>query len=47
MQLRDKKILNKINTIPLIVLLAFGGNALINGLTSTCTVSTVFADYLN
>ena len=47
MQLKDKKLLNKINTTPLLILLVFGVNALINGLTSTCTVSTVFMDYLN
>jgi len=47
MQLKNKKLLNKINTTPLLILLVFGVNALINGLTSTCTVSTVFMDYLN
>lgn len=47
MQIRNKKLSNKVNTVPLIILLAFGGNALINGLTSTCTVSNVFIDYLN
>lgn len=35
------------NRIPLIILLIFGFNALINGLTSTCTVSDIFVDYLN
>lgn len=35
------------NTIPLIILLLLGVNALFNGLTSTCTVSEVFVDYLN
>jgi dolichyl-phosphate-mannose--protein O-mannosyl transferase len=41
--------LNKINSssIPLIILLFFGFNALINGLTSTCTISDIFVDYLN
>lgn len=47
MQLKNKKLLSKINVVPLIILLLFGTNALINGLTSTCTVSTVFMNYLN
>lgn len=33
--------------IPLIILLIFGLNALINGLTSTCTISEIFVDNLN
>lgn len=47
MELRNKKLLNKINSLPLIILLAFGMNALINGLTSTCTVSMLLENYLN
>lgn len=37
----------KPSKIPLIILLFFGTNGLINGLTSTCTISNVFIDYLN
>ena len=37
----------KINTIPIIILLLFGLMALINGLTSTCTLSDVLINYLN
>lgn len=37
----------KINKIPLIVLLFFGFNALINGLTSTCTVAKILENKLN
>ena len=47
MELRNKKVLNKINSLPLLILLAFGMNALINGLTSTCTVSMLLENYLN
>jgi hypothetical protein len=36
-----------INIIPLIILLFFGFNALVNGLTSTCSISEIFVDYLN
>ena len=43
-QIRKSK---KINKIPLIILLFFGINALINGLTSTCTMSIILKDYLN
>jgi hypothetical protein len=46
-QVRKEKILNKINTLPLIVLMAFGSMALYNGLTSTCSISILFEDYLN
>lgn len=38
---------NKINKIPLIILLLFGLMALINGLTSTCSVSLILQNYLN
>jgi hypothetical protein len=37
----------KINKIPLIILMLFGLMALINGLTSTCTLSFLLKDYLN
>ena len=47
MQLRKEKLLNKMNTLPLIILAAFGSMALYNGLTSTCSISTIFEDYLN
>ena len=46
-QLRKEKFLNKINTLPLIVLAGFGGMALYNGLTSTCSISILLEDYLN
>lgn len=44
LQLKDRK---NINTIPLIILLAFGLMALINGLTATCTMSLLLRDYIN
>lgn len=37
----------RINMIPLIILIIFGLMALINGLTSTCTLSEIFKNYLN
>jgi hypothetical protein len=46
-QLMEKKILKKINILPLIILVAFGTMALYNGLTSTCSISMLLADYLN
>jgi len=46
-QLMRGKLLNKINIIPLIVLVAFGCMALYNGLTSTCSISILLEDYLN
>jgi hypothetical protein len=46
-QLRKEKLLNKNFVLPLIVLLAFGSMALYNGLTSTCSISILFEDYLN
>jgi rhodanese-related sulfurtransferase len=46
-QVRKEKLLNKINTLPLIVLMAFGSMALYNGLTSTCSISILLEDYLN
>jgi len=35
------------NVIPLIILIIFGLMAIINGLTSTCTLSIILQDYLN
>jgi rhodanese-related sulfurtransferase len=46
-QLRNAKLLNKINGIPLIILVLFGSMALYNGLTSTCSISILLTDYLN
>ena len=46
-QLRKENLLKKINTLPLIVLSAFGSMALYNGLTSTCSISILLEDYLN
>ena len=46
-QLKNAKLLNKINGLPLIFLVLFGSMALYNGLTSTCSISILFADYLN
>ena len=36
-----------VNTLPLIILLFLGLNAVINALTSTCTVSIILRNYLN
>jgi hypothetical protein len=36
-----------INKVPLIILILFGTMALFNGITSTCTISTIFVDSLN
>jgi hypothetical protein len=46
MQVKKEKI-KKINTLPLIILMLFGTMALYNGLTSTCSMSILFKDYLN
>ena len=46
-QLRDAKLLNKINGVPLLILVLFGTMALYNGLTSTCSISILLTDYLN
>ena len=46
-QLRTENLLKKINILPLIILMAFGSMALYNGLTSTCSISILFEDYLN
>lgn len=45
--IKSKKNTKYINSIPLIILLLFGIMAIINGITSTCTISNVFIDYLN
>lgn len=37
----------KISSIPLIILILFGINSLINGLTSTCSLSKILINYLN
>ena len=39
--------LKNVNTIPLIILLAFGAMALFNGLTNTCTLSLLLRSVLN
>jgi hypothetical protein len=36
-----------INKVPLVILILFGTMALFNGITSTCTISTIFVDSLN
>ena len=46
-QLSKEKLLKNINILPLIVLILFGSMALYNGLTSTCSLSMLFRDYLN
>ena len=46
-QLRRENLLNKINGLPLIILMLFGIMALYNGLTSTCSISILLEDYLN
>jgi rhodanese-related sulfurtransferase len=46
-QLRREKLLNKINGLPLIILILFGIMALYNGLTSSCSISILLEDYLN
>jgi len=45
-QLSRERTLKKI-ILPLIVLILFGSMALYNGLTSTCSISSLFEDYLN
>jgi len=45
--IKSKKNAKYINSIPLLILILFGIMAIINGLTSTCTISNVFIDYLN
>jgi hypothetical protein len=46
-QLRKQGLWKKMNILPLVVLGAFGGMALYNGLTSTCSLSILLEDYLN
>jgi hypothetical protein len=46
-QVSGQNLLTKINTIPLFVLVLFGSMALYNGLTSTCSLSILFENYLN
>jgi uncharacterized membrane protein HdeD (DUF308 family) len=46
-QLKKEKLLKKINILSLIILILFGSMALYNGLTSTCSISILFEDYLN
>jgi hypothetical protein len=46
-QLRNAKVLTKINGVPLLILALIGSMALYNGLTSTCSISIYLEDYLN
>ena len=46
-QLREERLLKKINVLPLISLVLFGIMALYNGLTSTCSISILLENYLN
>jgi rhodanese-related sulfurtransferase len=46
-QLKNEKLLKKMNALPLIILVLFGTMALYNGLTSTCSLSILLEDYLN
>jgi hypothetical protein len=46
-QLSNQKLLKKINSVPLIILILFGSMVLYNGLTSTCSLSILLEDYLN
>lgn len=46
-QLKSKNVLQKINILPLVILVSFGVMALYNGLTSTCSISILLEDYLN
>ena len=46
-QLSNAKVLNKINGLPLLILVLFGSMVLYNGLTSTCSISILLEDYLN
>jgi hypothetical protein len=45
--LKDKKLLKKINILPILILSMFGLMAIYNGLTSTCSLSILLKDYLN
>jgi hypothetical protein len=44
---KNNSAVSKISLIPLTILLLFGLMALTNGLTSTCSITTIFIDYLN
>jgi hypothetical protein len=46
-QLKNAKVLTKIYSLPLLILVLFGSMALYNGLTSTCSISILLEDYLN
>ena len=47
LQLSNQKLLKKINSLPLIILILFGIMVIYNGLTSTCSLSILLEDYLN
>jgi hypothetical protein len=47
MQLKKENLSERINIIPLIILIVFGIMAIYNGLTSTCSISMLFKNYLN
>lgn len=44
---KNNSSVSKISLIPLTILILFGLMALTNGLTSTCSITTIFIDYLN
>lgn len=44
---KNNSAVSKISLIPLTILILFGLMALTNGLTSTCSITTIFIDYLN
>ena len=46
-RINTENLSKKINIVPVVVLVLFGIMALFNGLTSTCSLSTVLQDYLN
>lgn len=46
-EVRNGNLWKKINIVPIGVLVLFGAMALYNGLTSTCSLSTLLEDYLN
>ena len=45
--LQKQNLLQKINIVPLNILIILGGMALYNGLTSTCSISFLFKDFLH
>ncbi len=47
LQLKNEKLLKKINSLPLIILMLIGIMVLYNGLTSTCSLSSLLQNYLN